>query len=533
MNPKMDRRTFVQMAGTAGAVLASGGWEPAHGQQETTPPAPGPDAGERELVLLALDAVKSAGAAYADVRITRRDWESVNTRERQITSVNNSESYGIGVRALVGGSWGFAATQDLSETAVVRAAREAAAVATANDRVNPVETVLAPVEVVADGRWITPYEIDPLAVSVEEKAELLFRTNEEALKVDGVRFVTSGVSSVRESRLLGTTDGSMIQQTFFRLLPYVNVTAVSSDNSDFQNRDAALSPMGSGWEYIVDLQLPENALRWAEEAARKLTAPSVEPGEWDLVLDPSHLWLTLHESIGHPTELDRAVGYEANYAGTSFLAPPEEVLNKFQYGPEFMNIVGNRTEVGGCATCGWDDEGVPAGDWSIVDKGIFVNYQTTRESAAWISDLTNVSASLGCSYGEGWWAVPFQRMPNISLMPNEEDISREEVIAATDRGIYIEGRGSYSIDQQRYNFQFGGQTFWEIRDGRRGRMLRDIGYQARMPDFWNSMALLGGEQTYELGATFNDGKGQPPQANAVSHGCPVALFRNVNVINTA
>ena len=346
MNPKMGRRTFVRMAGTAGAVLASGGWELAHGQQGTTPRAPGPDAGERELVLLALDAVKSAGAAYADVRITRRDWESVNTRERQITSVNNNESYGIGVRALVGGSWGFAATQDLSEAAVVRAAREAAAVAAANDRINPVETVLAPVEVVADGRWITPYEIDPLAVSIEEKAELLFRTNEEALKVDGVRFVTSGVSSVRESRLLGTTDGSMIQQTFFRLLPYVNVTAVSSDNSDFQNRDAALSPMGSGWEYIVDLQLPENALRWAEEAARKLTAPSVEPGEWDLVLDPSHLWLTLHESIGHPTELDRAVGYEANYAGTSFLSPPEDVLNKFQYGPEFMNVVGNRTRTG-------------------------------------------------------------------------------------------------------------------------------------------------------------------------------------------
>jgi TldD protein len=291
--------------------------------------------------------------------------------------------------------------------------------------------------------------------------------------------------------------------------------------------------MGAGWEYVTELNLVQHVPRWAEEAVMKLSAPSVEAGQWDVVLHPSHLWLTLHESIGHPTELDRARGFEANYAGTSFLAPPEAVLSQFRYGPDFMQVQGNRTEAGGLATCAWDDEGVPAREWAIVRNGVFVNYQTTRESASWIAEQTGLEASTGCAYGEGWWAIPFQRMPNISLLPNAENLSDEDVIAATDRGIFIEGHGSYSIDQQRYNFQFGGQTFWEIRNGRRTRMLRDVAYQGRTPEFWNSLALIGGRQTYRLGGTFNDGKGQPPQSNAVSHGCPMALFRNVNVLSTA
>ena len=525
MKTKLDRRDFVKLAGAAPFAAAS-----AFQQQAT---APGPDASERDLVLLALDAVRSAGATYADVRIQRGNTEAVATRERQITNVSKNETYGIGIRALVGGSWGFAATRDLSRDAVVATAKQAAAIAAGNDKVNPVKTALAPVRRVPDGRWITPHEIDPFTIPIEQKAELLFKTNEEALRVKGVRFVTSGINSVRDSRLLGTTEGSMIQQTFLRMSPNVNVTAVSGDNSDFQTRSAAMPPRGAGWEYIISLQLNENVLRWAEEAAAKLTAAPAQPGQWDLVLHPSHLWLTIHESIGHPTELDRAMGYEANFAGTSFLSPPERVLNKFKYGPPMMNIIGNRTEPGGCSTCGWDDEGVPAQSWSIVDKGIFVNYQTTREMASWISNLTKIRESLGTSYGQNWGSIPFPRMPNVSLQPNPQDLSEEDVIAATKRGIYIEGDGSFSIDQQRYNFQFGGQVFWEINNGKRTRMLRDVAYQARTPNFWNSLALLGGKSTYKLGAALNDGKGQPQQSNAVSHGCPIALFRNVNIINTA
>jgi TldD protein len=532
---EIGRREFVQLAGLAGAGLAvtrAGGLEPLLAFQQSAA-APGPDAAEKELVLRAIDAARSAGAAYADARITRLTTESISAREEQLTGVNRGESYGIGIRALVGGSWGFAATRDLTNDAVTRAAREAVAVGAANDKVNPVKTPLAPVKKIADGRWMTPHQIDPFTVSAEQKADLLFKTNESALRVKGVQFVNSSVSSVKESKLLATTDGSLIQQTFLRMFVNVEVTAVASDNSDSQTRNASVPPMGRGWEYVVGLDMPESASRWAEEAVLKLSAPKVEAGLWDLVLHPSHLWLTIHESIGHSTELDRARGYEANYAGTTFVAPPEKVLNKLRFGKEFMNVNGNRSEPGALATVGWDDEGVPGRSWRIIDKGLFVNYQTTRELVGWISNLTRDQESHGCAYAEGWWAIPFPRMPNVSLMPNPKDISEEEVIAETKHGIFIEGNGSYSIDQQRYNFQFGGQSFWEIRDGKRFRMLRDVAYQSRTLDFWNSMALVGGQKTYALGGTFSDGKGQPSQSSSVSHGCPVALFRNVNVLRTA
>ena len=251
------------------------------------------------------------------------------------------------------------------------------------------------------------------------------------------------------------------------------------------------------------------------------------------MLHPSHLWLTIHESIGHPTELDRALGYEANYAGTSFLAPPSEVLNTFRYGPEFMHVEGERTSPGGMASIGWDDEGVPAQSWPMIENGLFVDYQTTRDQVDWISEYTGRTRSHGCSYASGWDEIQFQRMPNMNLLPNrEEDLSEQDVLAAVDRGIYIEGRNSYSIDQQRYNFQFSGQVAWEVRGGKKVRMLRDVAYQARTPDFWNSMAVIGGPSTYYVGGSLNDGKGQPGQSNAVSHGCPIAVFRGVNVLNT-
>ena len=499
-----------------------------------TPQAPGPDTAERDLVLLALDAARSAGAAYADARITRGQFEGVNTREQQITGVSKSETYGIGVRALVGGSWGFAATRSLTKDAVAAAAREAVAIARGNDKIAPVQLTLPPVRRVPDGRWITPHEIDPFNIPIEEKAALLFKTNAEALKVKGVRFVSSGIFSVKESRLLATTEGSLIQQTFIRMSPDVNITAISNDSSDFQSRGSVAPPAARGWEYILELGLQENAPRWAEEAVMKLTATPVQPGAWDLVLHPSHLWLTIHESIGHPTELDRALGYEANYAGTTFLAPPEKVLGKLKYGPEFMRVEANRTEPGGCATVGWDDEGVAATSFPVIDKGIFVNYQSaTRDMVHWTSAITGTKESPGHAYGESWAAIPFPRMANVSLMPNSKDVGEDEVLAATRRGIYIEGNGSYSIDQQRYNFQFGGQVFWEIRDGKRTRMLRDVAYVGRTPEFWNALAMIGGRRTYQMGATFSDGKGQPTQSNAVSHGCPIALFRNINVLNTA
>ena len=528
----LDRRQFLKSVGVAGASAAAlGGVLSCRSRDQTY--VGGADPGEREVALLALDEALDAGARYADVRISAHQFEAVAAREQRITEVSSTESYGLGLRALVGGSWGFSATRDVSRSGAVGAAREAVAMATANDRVAPQHTELAPVDIYPDVYWETPHRIDPFAVAIEEKADLLFRTNAAALGVDGVEFVASRILSVKEKRLVATSEGSVIQQTFLRINPSVTVSAVAPDRSDFQSRGAVVEPSAGGWEYVLGLDLPAKAPRWGEEAVMKLKAARVEPGRWDLILHPSNLWLTIHESIGHPTELDRALGYEANYAGTSFLAPPQKVLNQLRLGPDFMHFVGNRTEEGGCATCGWDDEGVPAQAWPIVQNGIFVDYQTTREQAAWISDLTGVSRSHGCAYGQNWSSIPFQRMPNVSLRPGDEDVDEQALMARADRAILIEGRGSYSIDQQRFNLQFGGQVFWEIRGGRKHRMLRDLAYVSRTPDFWGSLAALGGAATYYLGASFGDAKGQPGQSNAVSHGCPMALFRGIEIINTA
>ena len=531
IDTRISRRDFMKLSGAAGLGLLT---LPA-GLNCTATPGNGfsPDPNEQELILLAIDEVKSAGAAYGDVRISRHWFESINTREKQITGVSSRDSYGIGIRALVGGSWGFAGTHKLTRDDVTKTAREAVAIAKANNRVAPSEITLAPVDVVKNVYWETPHEIDPFDVSIEDKADLLFRTNEAALSVAGVSFVSSGFSAVKEARLLATTDGSLIQQTLMRIRPNVNITAVSSDRSDFQSRGNVAEAASLGWEYIQGLDLPGNAPGWGEEAVMKLSATPVDPGTWDLVLHPSNLWLTIHENVGHPTELDRALGFEANYAGTSFIHPPEAVLNKLRLGPEFMTFQGDRTQVGGGATVGYDDEGVPADTWPIINDGIFVDYQTTREQAAWISEFTGVEHSHGCSYGQTWASIPFQRMPNVSLMPGEDNFSEEDIISQTDHGILIEGAGSYSIDQQRYNFQFAGQVFWEIKNGKKDRMLRDVAYAGRTPEFWNSLAAIGGKDTYYLGTTFGDAKGQPGQSNAVSHGCPTSLFRDVTILNTA
>ncbi|MDP6537283.1 MAG: TldD/PmbA family protein [Gammaproteobacteria bacterium] len=523
---QFSRRNFMRLASTSAASTALlANVKPVRAQSLTN--------FEKALLLYAIDVAMDAGADYADGRVIRTQFEAVGTREQRITQVQSTDSFGINVRVLVGGSWGFSATQLFDREAISAMAREAVAVARANNAVAPSTAVLAPVDVYPDASWTTPHSIDPFSVSLDDKAALLLRANEEALRIDDIRFASSSILSVKEERLVATSEGSFIDQTFLRINPAMNITAISADGSDFQTRGGTVEPAGRGYEYVLGLDLVGNAPRWAEEAAMKLQAVSVEPGDWDLVLHPSNLWLTIHESIGHPTELDRALGYEANYAGTSFLHPPQEVLGNTRVGPDFMQFVGNRTEFGGCATTGWDDEAVPAESWPIIEDGIFVDYQTTRDQAAWIEAQTGISHSHGCAYGQNWESMPFQRMPNVSLMPGEQDLSEEDVIAATDRGIFIEGRGSYSIDQQRYNIQFAGQVFWEIRDGKKHQMLRDVAYVGRTPQFWNSMDVIGGDSTYFLGASFSDAKGQPIQVNAVSHGCPIALFRNIDIINTA
>jgi len=522
-----NRRDFVKAGAVAAAATIAG-----PRLLQAAPPrviATPTEIFAEDLALEALNAARDAGAQYADARVGRYRRQSLSTRERQITGVSDMESYGIGIRTLVDGSWGFAATATMTKDAVVKCARNAVRLSRAakSTQRRPVE--LAPVAPV-NGTWITPIQRDPIDVPIEEKVALLFATNEAALKVPKIRFCTSGLQLLREVKTLATSEGTLITQTFIR--SEASFSATASDGQSVESFTEELPPRSQGWEYIESLDLPGNAAAWAQVAVEKLSARSVEAGRYDLILQPNNLWLTIHESIGHPTELDRAMGFEANFAGTSFVSPPEKMVGKLKYGPNFMNIQGDRTQDHSVGLCAWDDEGVPADKWLIIDKGIFKEYQTTREQAAWVSPLTGTKRSHGCSYADSWSSVQFQRMPNVSLMPNEKDVTLNDIISSTDRGVMIRNGGSWSIDHQRYNFSFGGQAFYEIKGGKVTGMLKDVAYQAVTPVFWNSMDLIGGKSSYWLGGTFSDGKGEPSQSNSISHGCPPARFKGVNIINT-
>jgi len=537
---KKTRRDFIKQTGmAAAAIAATGALSPAKSfggllrSKEVEMPA---DDTVRALMMTAINTARSAGASYSDVRIGRYRNSIVFTREQQIVNTADIDNIGAGVRALVDGTWGFGATKTLTTDGVAAAAREAVAISKANRIARDQPVQLSPVQSYPNATWKSSFKIDPFTIPIEQRADLLLKANAEALKVKGVRFVNSGLFFVKEDRNFASTEGSVISQTIVRVAAPFTITAVAPDNSDFQTRGNVVAPAGRGWEYILEQDLVGNAPKWAEQAVQKLAAKSVDVGRYDLVLHPTHLWLTIHESIAHPTELDRALGYEANYAGTSFVAPPEKMLGKFRYGPDFMNIQGDRSQEGACGSIGYDDEGVKPDTFLIIKNGIVNDYQTTREQANWLKwwyDSQGKQArSHGCSNADSWSSVQFQRMPNVSLLPGTKDIGWDDIIAATDRGIGIEGDGSFSIDQQRYNAQFGGQVFHEIKGGKIVGQLKDVAYQMRTPDFWNSMDMIGGKKSYFMGGAFNDGKGQPPQSNAISHGCVPSRFRNINVINT-
>jgi TldD protein len=534
----MRRRDFLLRGAATTAAMSAGQLVLPRMIAAAAPRQPLDPVLNRELAMRALDAARAAGASYADVRITRNRTQQMGTREQQITFFNDQDTFGFGVRVIANGSWGFAASRELNAEEVARVAQQAVTQAQANATARERPLELAPVEAVPEGRWRTPIEIDPFDVPIEEKVDLLLRANAEALKVNGAKFVNSVMFFLKEDKTFASTAGSYIEQTLYRSYPVMSITAVADDGSDFQNLDSnQVAPRGMGYEHVRNSDLVGNAGRWAQEAVAKLTAKSIEPGRYDLVLLPTHLWLTIHESIAHPTELDRIMGYEANYAGTSFISPISDYLGKFRYGRDLMNIQGERSAAGGLSTVGWDDEGVRPDEYLIVKNGMLNDLQTTREQAPWLAEWYQSQGrpvrSHGNSYSQSWDSVQFQRMPNVNLMPNaERDVSVEELVADLQNGILIDGDGSYSIDQQRYNAQFGGQTFREIRNGRITGPLKDVAYQIRTPEFWNSMDAIGGPSTYFMGGTFFDGKGQPSQINAVSHGCPAARFRQVNVINT-
>ena len=478
-----------------------------------------------EVTGRALAAAKAAGATYADVRIVRRRNESVSTREDKVQGVSSSEEYGVGVRVLAGGAWGFAATPSVTPADAERVARAAVDIAKANASLRKKPVQLAPVPANVDV-WQTPITKDPFKIPLEDKAELLLAINKEAMKVPGVKYVTSWYAGTSEWKLLATSDGAYIEQEIIRLGPGYEVTAVDEKRGEFETREHDIAPRQAGWEYVEGSTMLADARRMGEEAVEKLKAPSVTPGRRDLILHPTNMWLTIHESIGHPTELDRALGYEANFAGTSFATPDK--LGKLRVAAPHLTFYADKTTPGGLATSGYDDDGVKTQRWNLVDKGLFVGYQTTREQAGWIGE----KESRGTSYADSYASFPFQRMPNVSMAPDAKERSFDDLIAATDDGIAVIGRGSWSIDHQRLNFQFGGQTFWEVKKGKRTRMLRDVAYQANTIEFWNSCDAIGGAKSWWLGGSLSDGKGEPGQTNSVSHGCPPARFRKVNILNT-
>ena len=538
------RRDFLASSALAAGAMAVASTIPSEAEaaiRRFAPTArphvqPPMDAPTKDLLMAALNAAKMAGASFADARVGRTRRNFVITREQQIIEIVDTDTMGCGVRALVDGCWGFAATRTLTADGVAAAGREAAAIARANRVARDRSVELAAAPSLGERTWSNGFTIDPWTIPVEQKADLLLKANAEAMKVAGVKYVASQMFFVKEEKNYANTEGTITTQTVVRSWAPMNITAVSADFSDFQTRSNTVQPAGRGYEHIVEADIVGNAQKWGEEAAQKLKAKTVDPGRYDLVLHPTHLWLTIHESVGHPTELDRAYGYEANYAGTSFVSPPEKILGALKYGPPMLNVQGDRSQPGGCATIGYDDEGVAPEDFLIIKNGIVNDYQTTREQASWLKwwydKQGRPTRSHGCSYGDNWSSVQFQRMPNVSVLPGEKEQSYEDLIAATDRGIAIIGDGSFSIDQQRYNAQFGGQLFYEIKGGKVTGMLKDVAYQMRTPEFWNALDMLGGKKSYMLGASFFDGKGQPGQSNSVSHGCPPTRHKQINVINT-
>ncbi len=499
---------------------------------------------KKRMADVALNAGRSKGATYVDVRIGRYLNQFVVTREDKVQNIVNTESYGLGVRVVANGSWGFSATDKLDNDSIAKAAETAVAIAKENSRLLTKPVQLAPQKGFGEVSWKAPIEKNAFEVPMKEKVDLLLNVNSEAMKA-GANYITSLLFLVNEQKYFASTDGSYIDQDIHRFWPAFFITKIDAASGKFETRNCLSAPMGMGYEYLDwrpqdkinsvttlykgRYDMLEDAKAAGRQAGEKINAKSVEPGKYDLVLDPSHLWLTIHESVGHPTELDRVLGYEANFAGTSFLTLDKWQSKKFNFGNNLVNIVADRTQVGSLGAVGYDDEGVKCGKWDLIKDGVLVNYQVIRDQA----HILGLNASQGCCYADNWSSVQFQRMPNVSLQPGKEKKSVDDLIKGVEKGIYIIGDGSFSIDQQRYNFQFGGQLFFEIKDGKIAGMLKDVAYQSNTQEFWNSCAGIADESDYRLGGAFGDGKGQPPQSNSVSHGSSTARFNGVNVINTA
>jgi TldD protein len=473
-----------------------------------------------------LDRARELNLEHADVRVERIRTANLALHDARLETSHDNDERGLAVRVVHDGTWGFAGGAVIDAVAARDLVDRAVEVATMSKPVTSERIELAPEPSHGEQTWISEYEVDPFSVPEADRIALLADWSQRLLGHDVVKHADASLRQVRENKYFADLAGTVTTQQRVRLQCQLTALWVDETSGRFETMRTIAPPVGRGWEWMTGgydwdaelAQLPE----WLAEKAE---APSVEPGRYDLVVDPSNLWLTIHESIGHATELDRALGYEANYAGTSFATPDK--LNSLRYGSDLMHVTGDRQAVHGLASVGFDDEGVAAQTWDLVRDGTLVGYQLDRRTAA----LSGIARSNGCAFADSPLHVPIQRMANVSLQPVAGGPSTEDLIGGVQDGLYVVGDKSWSIDMQRYNFQFTGQRFFRIKSGRIVGQVRDAAYQSMTTDFWGSMAAVGGPQTYVLGGAFNCGKGQPGQVAAVSHGCPSALFTSVNILN--
>jgi TldD protein len=486
----------------------------------------------RELAGAALERAAQLGAEHADFRLERTRTAYLSLRDARLDSSSDREDVGLAVRVVHDGAWGFASGIVRTAAAAARLAEQAVATAKVSRVLSSSPVRLAPEPTYTDVSWVSAYDVNPFDVAEGDRVGRLVELSERLLAADGVDHVDASVEMALENKFYADSHGTVTTQQRVRISPEFTAVHVDRAAGSFSSMRTLAPAAGRGWEYLTgtgwdfDAELGE----LPELLREHVKAPSVVAGEYDLVIDPSNLWLTIHESIGHATELDRALGYEAAYAGTSFATPDK--LGSLKYGSAVMNVTGDRTVEHGLATIGYDDEGVAAQQFDIIKDGTLVGYQLNRQMAHDNADLLGTDRSNGCAFADSAAHIPMQRMANVSIQPAADGPSTEELISGVERGIYVVGDRSWSIDMQRYNFQFTGQQFHRIENGKLVGQLRDVAYQATTTDFWGSMEAVGGPQTYVLGGVFTCGKGQPGQVAAVSHGCPAALFRGVNILNT-
>jgi TldD protein len=475
----------------------------------------------RQVSERALDAASAAGATYADCRVINRTVQKLTVKNGMVAAVELFEDEGVGIRVIVDGAWGFASVDVLDSPSVEEAARHAVQIARASARINRVAVRLAPAPALS-GAYRTPVVRDPFAVSLDDKVDLLLRTDAAMSHLPQIQIRECSLEFVREERHFASSDGAALDQTIIESGGGMDATATSDD--EVQTRSFPNSfgrhQICAGWEAIEGFDLPGNAGRIAEEAVALLSAPPCPAGRMTVILDATQAALQVHESCGHPTELDRVLGHEAAYAGTSFLTP--DLLGTFRYGSEQVTMTADSTRAPGLGTFGWDDEGVAAQRSVLVDEGLFTGYLSSRETAETIGQLSN-----GAMRADGWSRLPIIRMTNVNLEPGTSSL--EEMIATTERGVYLQTNRSWSIDDRRLNFQFGTQNGWEIVDGVVTRLVRNPIYSGQTPEFWRSCDAVAGPAEWQMLGVVNCGKGQPSQSMHVGHGAAPCRFRNVHV----